>query len=96
MAFTEEGTSELTHKGRFTELKVETDIPGTGKSTCQVQSQKKVLGSENPRWFGVVAVMREMGRACLPFYRAQKWQRLFLTGMTREMHSGEGLFELDI
>ena len=35
-AFAEEGTSELTHKGRFTELKIETDIPGIGKSTWQV------------------------------------------------------------
>lgn len=92
-AFTEEGTSELTHKGRFTELKAETDIPGVRKSTWQARWQKKVV---RPRWFGMVDVTREVGRARQPLCRTEKWQRLFLTKMTWEIRSGEELFELDL
>lgn len=44
----------------------------------------------------MVDVTGAVGRACQPFYRAEKWQKLFLTGMTWGMHSGEELFELDL
>lgn len=52
---------------------IETDTPGTGKSTCQAWSQKKVMEAKNPRWFGVVDMMRAVVRGCRPFYRAEKW-----------------------
>lgn len=48
-AFPAEGTSELTLEGRFTEHRVETVSSDTGKSTCQAQSQNKVVGSHNAR-----------------------------------------------
>jgi len=38
----------------------------------------------------------EVGGACQPFPRAEKWQRLFLTGTAWHMPSVEELCELDL
>lgn len=46
--------------------------------------------------WSVVDMTEEVGGACQPFHRAEKWQRLFLTGMTWDIHSVEELFELDL
>lgn len=53
------------------------------------------LGEPRLAW-SMADVREEVGGNCQPFHRAKKWPRLFLTGMTRDRHSVEELFELDL